>query len=139
MKSGFEFRPITSDDLPLLHIAVAQGVSLDPIVGGAQYLGWGPTEFGHAPIALMDVKETEYVIEPHVTWMPWATPRTRVGALRWALSTWDKVVFLIIAKEHNSLYEQFTKRRILRKVGVLHVQKEAGEEIHMYQKTGETG
>jgi hypothetical protein len=136
MKRVFEFRPITEADRPVLSMAAMQGVDLSPMVGGNRFLGWGETKHGFAPIALMDVKETDFVIEPHVTWFPWVSARQRVEAFTWALSVWKKVVFLIIAKEHSAFYEHFLHKGLLRKVGVLHVQKEAGEEIHMYQKIG---
>lgn len=136
MKSEFEFRPVTDDDIPVLQIAEMRGVSLAPMVDGVRFLAYGQTEYGFAPIALLDVKETEYVIEPHVTWMPWVSMRQKFESIKWAFSQWEKkkVIFLIVLKEYNALYEQFVKRKYLRKVGILKIQKEAGSEIHMYQR-----
>lgn len=137
MKSAFEIRPLTPEDLPILTIAAAQGVDLTPMTGGERFLGWGHTKFGFAPIAIVDVNETPYVVEPHITWFPWATIREKYEALKWYLASMDKTVFFIVLKEHSGFYEQLTKRRFLRKIGVLFVPKEAGEEIHMYQKVTE--
>lgn len=113
MKSVYEFRA---------------GQSTDLIDGTGRIVCWK----GDVPIAIVDYKETEYVLEPHVTWLE-CSLRDKYQSFKWALDSWKKTVFLIVSKENASLYEQFLNRGLLTKVGVLVVPK-AGEEIHMYQK-----
>lgn len=135
MKSAFEIRPVTADDLPVLVMAESMGTDLTPLAGGQRYMGWGHTEkYGFAPMAVLDVNETEYVIEPHITWLPWVSAREICAAFKWFIETRRKVVFLIILKQHHKFYEHWVKRGLLKKVGVLPVPAEAGEEIHMYHK-----
>lgn len=66
----------------------------------------------------------------------WRTPEQIFRKLRQAevLSGQGKTVFLIILKEHASFYEQWLKRGVLRKVGVLYVAEAATDEVHMYQQ-----
>ena len=133
-KSAFEFRPVTVNDLAILHSAALSGIDIARIEGGNQMLCWGPTKHGHGPFALIDYTETEYVIEPHVTWLPWATLRLKKQGFEWALRQWNKVVFLLVHEQHTAFYDMCVKRGLLRKIGELETNGAPGGDIHMYQK-----
>ena len=114
MKSAFEFKP--------------DEVQTDMIDGTGRLVCWR----GDRKIAVVDFKETPFVLEPHVEWITEST-REKYESFLWALDGWKKTVFLIIKNENKGFYEQITKRGFLRKIGVLKV-LQANEEIHMYQK-----
>jgi len=134
MKSAFELRPLVEADIPLLQTLSISGVDVESMVGGQRYMGWADMGKGFEPAAIVDVNETIYVIEPHITWFPWTSNKTQYLAFKWFIEIQDKTVFMPILKEVCGFYDQWVKRGLLRKIGVLKVSKEAGEEIHMYQK-----
>ena len=128
-----ELRPLVAEDLPILQIAAMQGVDIEPLPGSERFMGWCDTKIGFAPIAVIDCIQTDHVVEPHVTWLPWATKKEIYEGFKWFINIWEKTVFLTILKEHAGFYEQCVKRGILRKIGILEV-PQAEQEIHMYQR-----
>jgi hypothetical protein len=128
-----ELRAASMDDLPLLQLAAMKGVDINPLDGYERILGWAETKKGFLPIAIIDLKQTPYVVEPHVSWMPWATPRDISEGFKWFIKQFNKTVFITSVKQSSGFYELMVKRKILRKIGVLEV-KEASEEIHFYQR-----
>jgi len=112
-------------------------MEMPPVVDGAQrFLGWADTERGFAPACIIDLKETPYVAEPHVTWFPWVNARQRIECFKWAMAQFSegREVLLIVANNQKGFFEHFTKRGLLRKAGnIVNLPEEAGSEIHMYQ------
>lgn len=124
--------PFAEEHAALEQLVRALGVDTSPMVGGARYAGF----MGDKLVCFLDAKHTQYVMEPHVIWMPWATPKERMECFKWAMENLGqgREILLMIQKEHNSLFEHFAKRKYLRKIGFIdNLPKEAGEEIHMYQ------
>lgn len=114
MKSEYEFK--------------ASEEQTDLVEGTGRIICWK----GSQQIAVVDFKETPFVIEPHVQWMD-CSMRDKYLSFKWAINGWKKTVFLIVSKENIEFYEQWVKRGLLRKVGALTI-PQAKEEIHMYQK-----
>ncbi|TVM02754.1 MAG: hypothetical protein CV087_08805 [Candidatus Brocadia sp. WS118] len=134
MKSVYRaLKPITEADKPLLMLAELQGVDITPLAGADRVLGWAETKNGYMPIAVIDLVQTPYVVEPHVSWLPWASPRDKYEGFIWFIRQFDKTVFITVLKKYNDFHEMLVKRKILRKIGVLEV-KQASEQIHFYQR-----
>lgn len=128
-----ELRAPSMEDLPLLQLAAMKGVDINPLEGYERVLGWAETKKGFLPIAIIDLKQTPYVVEPHVSWMPWASSRDIYEGFKWFVGQFNKTVFITAVKQNCSFYEMMVKRGILRKIGFLEV-KEASDEIHFYQR-----
>lgn len=138
MKSEFrKIVPISDEHAPIVAMASFKGVNVEPVIeGGSRFIGYGQSTHGFAPICIVDVKETPYVAEPHVTWLPWVSNKEKIRAFMFAMRYYSngKQVLLIIGKDQMSFFEHFVKSGVLRKIGVMdNLPKEAGEEIHFYQ------
>ena len=127
--------PISPLHKPILDAAILEGIDVSPVVGGAErYMGYGETKYGYGPCCILDMIKTDYVIEPHIIWMPWIKNAHRIGHFKWAMETMSKdhQVLLNIEKSQIKFFEHFVKKGILRKIG--HINKlPIVEEIHMYQ------
>jgi hypothetical protein len=128
-----ELRAASMQDLPLLQLAALKGVDINPLEGDERILGWAETAKGYLPIAIIDIKRTPYVVEPHVSWMPWASARDISEGFKWFIRQFKEAIFITAVKKNCGFYELMVTRAILRKVGVLEV-KQSSEEIHFYQR-----
>lgn len=128
--------PATEVSREVMALVTVAGVDAPYVEGAVRYIGFGATEYGYNAACIVDLKETPYVAEPHVTWFPWVNARQRISNFKWAMSELSerKEVLLIVAKEQTGFFDHFTKKGLLRKAGdIINLPKEAGEEIHMYQ------
>lgn len=118
----------------LLLMATLQGMDTSPLVEGKRFIGFGDTKNGYGPACILDLVETDYVAEPHVSWFPWTTPANRIAHFKWAMEylAQSKQVLLTVEKSQIGFFEHFVKRKVLRKVGVIK-DLPIVEEIHMYQ------
>lgn len=119
----------------ILAAATLEGAELDSVVQGAtRIIGYGNTKHGYGPACVIDLIQTEYVAEPHVTWFPWLSAADKIVNFKWAMNLMseDRHVLLNIEKKHVSFFDHFVKRGFLRKVGVIE-DLPIVEEIHIYQ------
>lgn len=112
-----------------------EGCNVAPAIEGDRFIGFGNAKNGFGPVCIVDVKETPFVAEPHVTWFPWTPAKERIAAFKWAMEYYgqEKEVLLIVAKPSYNLHEHFVKRGLLRKIGFIDHMPEGTEQIHMYQ------
>lgn len=119
----------------LLAVLTFSGIDVSPVVGGARRLiGYGATKHGYGPACILDLIETDYVVEPHIIWMPWTNATQRLAHFRWSmpyLAAGRQVLFNVEKKE-ISFFEHFVKKGLLRKIGFID-NLPVVEEIHMYQ------
>ncbi len=116
-------------------MASIKGVDVDQKVEGAErFIGFGPTKRGYGQACILDLVATPHVAEPHVTWFPWTRPADRMVNFKWAIKMLGETrhVLLNVEKAHIALFEHFTKRGFLRKVGVIE-DLPVVDEIHIYQ------
>jgi len=136
----FDIIPYSPEFDSVLATATLAGCDISPVIECNRFIGIGSLGGKRIIFCILDVKETPYVAEPHVIWLPWIPPKERMKAFKWAMQYYGstKQVLLIVLKANNSLFEHFTKKRFLRKIGIIdHLPEEAGGEIHMYQYTRE--
>ena len=129
--------PLDEHHFPLLAHAAMLGTNITAPEGTTRYIGYGYTKQGYGAACIADVIETEYIVEPHVIWFPWTSPRDRMKNFEWAVEFFakEKPVFLIAQKDQMNMFEWYTKKGFLRKVGHLNNVTRI-EEIHMYQYVG---
>ena len=121
--------------MPILAAAAMEGVDTTPVVGGAtRLIGYGDTKHGYGAACILDIVQSPYVMEPHVTWFPWTRPSQRIAHFKWVmdLMTQTHEVLLNVEKKHISFFEHFVKKGLLRKIGFIN-NLPIVEEIHMYQ------
>lgn len=138
MSSEPSLIPISLRDAPLLYGIMVLGVDISICSPTAvRYIGYGDTPYGYGPICLFDVDGTEFVAEPHVTWLPWVTPRIKIESFKWAIKQLYKThqVFLTVEKKETPFFEHFARKGFLRRVGHLEDLPTIGE-LHMYQYKG---
>lgn len=120
---------------PLLVALALEGIDVSPVVGGAtRMIGYGATKHGYGPACLLDLISTDYVVEPHIIWFPWTSSSQRVSHWKWAMRIMAKThqILFNVEKKNISFFEHFTKKKLLRKIGVIQ-DLPIVEEIHMYQ------
>jgi hypothetical protein len=113
---------------------MAEGIDVSPLPGSERFIGFGNTKDGYGPACIVDLVGTEYVAEPHVTWLPWTTPGNRIVNFKWAMKhlAETREVMLIVEKAQMKFFEHFVKKGLLRKIGYVDNLPEI-EEMHMYQ------
>lgn len=119
----------------LLAALALEGIDTAPVVGGATRLvGYGDTKYGYGPACILDLIGTEYVLEPHIIWLPWTSSAQRVAHFKWAVERMRGTHHLLfnVEKKQTEFFEHFVRRGMLRKIGVIE-DLPIVEEIHMYQ------
>lgn len=135
MKLARNLEYVEPRHIPILAAAALDGVDTTPVIQGAtRLMGYGATKYGYGPACVLDIIQTDYVMEPHIIWLPWTSPQQRIAHFKWAmeLMTQTHQVLLNVEKKHINFFEHFVKKGILRKIGFienLHIV----DEIHMYQ------
>lgn len=126
--------PFAEYHIPLLAHAVMMGTNITQAEWSERFIGYGDTVNGFGAACIIDIIETPYLLEPHIIWFPWTSPRNRVENFKWGCDHLSKLnpLFFTVQKDQMSFFEHFTKNKMLRKVGYLKDIKEI-EEIHMYQ------
>ncbi len=135
MKSEHSLEYVAEHHVPILTAAALEGVDTDAVVQGAtRLIGYGDTRYGYGAACILDIVQTPYVMEPHVIWFPWTTPRNRMVHFKWAMEKMAEThqVLLNIEKKHTPFFEHFVKNGFLRKIGFIN-NLPIVEEIHMYQ------
>lgn len=118
----------------ILYIAALDGTDVTPPIEGRRFIGFGENKYGYGPVCVIDLKETPYVIEPHIIWFPWVGGKDRLRLAKWAFELWgkDKEVLAFVQKNQAAIFDHFTKKKVLRKIGIIE-HLPIVEEIHMYQ------
>lgn len=112
-----------------------EGVDFGAAVPNATRLvGFGDTKHGYGPACVIDVLQSEHVVEPHVIWFPWTSPANRIVNFKWAMNLMAEThhVLLNVEKKYKSFFDHFAKQGFLRKIGYIE-DLPIVEEIHMYQ------
>lgn len=135
MKSEHSLEYLAPHHEGILAAAALAGCDLEPCVQGAtRIVGYGNTRHGYGPACLIDLIQTEYVCEPHVTWFPWISVADKIVNFKWAMNLMAEThhVLLNVEKKQASFFDHFVKKGYMRKIGVIEDLPEV-EEIHMYQ------
>ena len=72
------------------------------------------------PIGVVSLTQRhDWVGEPHMTWMPWATPRNKIEGLLLFLNDMRRDMKLIIfaEEEHNAFFFRMQQYGVIRRVG----------------------
>lgn len=120
---------------PIIVAAALEGIAVEPVIENAtRLIGYGETRHGYGPTCILDLIQTEYVMEPHVTWFPWMRSRDKIVNFKWAMDLMIQShhVLLNVEKKHIEFFEHFVKKGYIRKIGVIE-DLPLVEEIHMYQ------
>lgn len=90
------------------------------------------------PVGLVLANTSGHRLEPHVTWMPWATDRNKVEAATHFLNAMrEKWLVVVIAdKNAKDFYTHLMKLGILNRVGRVMDWFRVGEPIWMFQTMG---
>jgi len=135
MKPERNLEYINDSHKGLLAALALDGIDTSPVVGGAtRLIGYGDTKHGYGPACLLDIIQTEYVMEPHIIWFPWTTAGQRIAHFKWAVELMRQTHHLLfnVEKKHILFFEHFTRKGLLRKIGFI-ADLPLVEEIHMYQ------
>lgn len=135
MKSVHSLEHLAYRHTPILNAAALEGVDLEAAIEGAtRLIGYGNTKYGYGPACVIDLIQTEYVMEPHVIWFPWTSAADKIVNFKWAMSLMAKThqVLLNVEKKHKNFFDHFAKKGFLRKIGFIE-NLPIVEEIHMYQ------
>lgn len=126
--------PVNETHEGILAAAALEGVDVEPAVQGERYICYGETTQGYGPGAILDLVSTPYVIEPHIIWFPWTSPKHRIAHFKWAMQLMAQTheVLLNVQKDQIGFFEHFVKKGLLRKIGYIE-NLPIVEEIHMYQ------
>ena len=120
---------------PILAAAAMEGVDVSPAIGGAtRLIGYGSTKHGYGPACILDITSTDYVMEPHIIWLPWTSVADRVAHFKWAMELMSQThqVLMNVEKKYIKFFEHFVKKGLLRKIGYID-NLPIVEEVHMYQ------
>lgn len=134
-QSGRRVEPIEEFHVPLIVSAAQSGCDVTVTPESERYIVYGKTRYGDGPVAIVDVKETPYEVEPHIIWLPWTTTREKIECINDLGDLWvGKVILLMTLKKFSGFFDHFIKKGKLRKIGFIDgLPKEVGEEIHLYQ------
>jgi len=135
MKSGHSLEYLAPHHEVILAAAALAGCDLSIKVPGAtRLIGYGNTKHGYGPACVIDLIHTEYVMEPHVEWMPWTSAADKIVNFKWAMNLMAEThhVLLNVEKKQASFFDHFAKKGYMRKIGVIE-DLPIVEEIHMYQ------
>lgn len=76
-----------------------------------------------------------HLMEPHVYWFPWATPRNRVEGATKFLNVMRKVWTILIYAEDkdHAFFKRIERYGVLRQVGKIHNYFESGGTASVFQ------
>lgn len=135
MKSEPNLEYLAPHHQGILAAAALSGTDIESVVPGAtRLIGYGDTKHGYGACCILDLVQTEHVMEPHIIWFPWTRPQDRIAQFKWAMELMRQThhVLLNVEKRQIAFFEHFVKKGYLRKIGFIE-DLPIVEEIHMYQ------
>ncbi len=114
-------------------------------MGGEMWILAAPNDVSSAegakPVGLIQGQVTAHVVEPHVYWFPWATPRNKVETiLKYLAGMRFRAVVLVHASETDAVFfDHIAAYQVLRRIGTIHNYYGMMENAVLYQTKGFTG
>ncbi len=105
---------------------------------GMAYVLTSPFDGDDRPVGLVVAFEKGHILEPHVWWFPWATPRNKIETSVKFLSSmrFTNVIAIFALKEDRKFYDHLLRYGMMHLVGTFKDWHGLGKDARVYQTRG---